>query len=84
MSSTANQEVSVRIINGKWQPCFSCHWFGVCVVPKLRTQVSRGYYGSAGIPYNNSYEAGQVMYQCMDYIGRGNSKNIDPAAEKTS
>jgi len=52
------QTVSVRIVNGKFMPCQSCHWRGVCVVPLGN--------------HFQSYckDAVREYYQCEDYINK--------------
>ena len=52
------QTVEVRIVRGKFIPCFSCHWFNVCVVPK----------GQHFIPGRR--EEIRNYYNCIDYISK--------------
>ena len=52
------QTVPVRIVNGKFMPCQSCHWYSVCIVP-------------LGNHYPRSEsDAVREYYKCEDYINK--------------
>lgn len=50
--------VDVRIVNGKYVPCVSCHWFSVCVVPL----------GSALLNINK--DAIRRVFKCIDFTSK--------------
>jgi hypothetical protein len=52
------QTVEVMIVRGKYQPCFSCHWFNTCVVPR----------GKHHARYDR--QPIRIYYQCEDYFNR--------------
>jgi len=51
-----SQTVPVRIINGVFVPCRSCHYYSSCIVPRSK--------------YNPKSESFAIReyYQCEDYI----------------
>jgi len=63
-------QVNVRIVKGTYIPCKSCHWYGVCIVPKGRMLGKfKEYFGSNDIHYNNNdgLYAGRSVYTCLEY-----------------
>ena len=64
------QTVDIRIIKGRYIPCRTCHWFGVCIVPKGNFLPKfREYFGSDDIRYNDNdgVYAGRTIYHCLEY-----------------
>lgn len=73
-ASTLSQTVTVRIINGLYVPCKSCHWYSTCVVPRGKAfPRQKEYYGTNDIYYHsNQATRAQSYYKCEDYTQRAN------------
>lgn len=50
--------VDVRIVNGTYRPCNTCHWYSACVVPK------------GACLQNINLDAVRNLFQCQDYTAR--------------
>ena len=67
--SAVISEVDVKIMNGQYWPCKSCHWYNVCTVPQSNYLPKlKEFRGTNDIFYREvSANFGDIVYKCLEY-----------------